>query len=157
MAKLLTDENLKYIRQAESTINRHLFLACALITFIVMAMVAVEFFTRGAFLPSRIGFFYVSILFIYAAHKEMLRWLEEKQVERQGEFFLYCWITLTVLFYIINFLTKDYYSTSFEGRPMGCISDAAVITLEVAVIFLLARLSKVIKIILMKRRENSKP
>ena len=115
-------------------------------------MVTIEFFSRGNFFPSQIDFFYVGVLFIYTVHKEMLRWLEEKGAERQGEIFLYPWIGLTTLFYIINFLTKGHYQTSLEGKPLGCMSDVAAITLEVAIIFLLARLSKVIKIILMKRQ-----
>ncbi len=149
----LSEENLINIRKVESIINRNLFLICVIITVIVMAMVTIEFFSRGSFFPSQIDFFYIGVLFIYTVHKEMLRWLEEKGVERQGEIFLYLWIGLTVLFYIINFFTKDYYQVSLEGKPLGCMSDVAIITLEVAVIFLLARLSKVIKIILMKRQK----
>jgi len=148
----LTAENLTQIRKVESIINRNLFLVCIVITIIVMAMMTIEFFSRGGFLPSRIGFFYIGVLFIYTAHKEMLRWLEEKKAERQGEVFLYSWIGLTTLFYIVNFLTKDYYSLSLDGKPLECIAQASVITLEVAVIFLLARLSKVIKIISMKKQ-----
>jgi hypothetical protein len=43
---------------------------------------------------------------------------------------------------------------SLEGKPLGCMSEVSVITLEVAAIFLFARLSKVIKIILMKKKEK---
>jgi hypothetical protein len=153
MAKL-SEEALVHVRKVESIINRNLFLICTFITIIVMAMATIEFFSRGAFFPSRIGFFYVGILFIYSAHKEMLRWLEEKGVERQGEVFLYSWIGLATLFYIINFLSKDYYSLGLDGKPLGCMSEVAIITLEVAAIFVLARLSKVIKIMLMKRRQD---
>jgi hypothetical protein len=149
----LSEENLINIRRVESIINRNLFLICTIITIIVMVMVTIEFFSRGSFFPSRIGFFYIGVLFIYTVHKEMLRWLEEKGVERQGEVFIYSWIGLTTLFYVINFLTKDYYSMSLESKPLGCMSEVSAITLEVAIIFLLARLSKVIKIILMKRRK----
>src|SRR4030042_5655172 len=149
----LSEENLIKVRKVESAINKNLFLICTIITVRVMAMAAVEFFSRGAFFPVRIGFFYIAVLFIYTTHKEMLRWLEEKGAERQGEIFLYSWIGLATLFYVINFLTKDYYSTSLEGKPLGCMSEVSVITLEVAVIFLLARLSKVIKIMLMKRQK----
>jgi len=148
----LSEEELTSVRRIESMINRNLFLICTIITVIVMAMVTIEFFSRGSFFPSRIGFFYVGVLFIYAAHKEMLRWLEEKGMERQGELFLYSWIGLTTLFYVINFFTKDYYSMSLDSKPLGCMSEVAAIALQVAVIFLLARLSKVIKIISMKKR-----
>ena len=152
MAKI-SEENLISIRRVELTINRNLFIICAAITVIVMAMVTIEFFSRGNFFPTRIDFFYIGVLFIYTVHKEMLRWLEEKGIERQGEIFLYPWIGLTTLFYTINFFTKDYYYMSLEGKPLGCMSEVAVITLEVAAIFLLARLSKIIKIILMKRQK----
>jgi len=147
----LSEESLINIRKVESKINKNLFLICIVITVITMLMVTIEFFSRGEFFPSRIDLFYIGVLFIYTVHKEMLRWLEEKGIDRQGEAFLYFWIGLTTLFYIINFLTKDYYHLSLEGRALGCMSEVTFITLEVAVIFLLARLSKVIKIILMKR------
>lgn len=149
----ISEENLIIIRKVESKINKNLFLICAITTVIVMIMVTIEFFSRGTFFPTRIGFFYIGVLFIYTVHKEMLRWLEEKQVDRQGEVFLYAWIGLTTFFYALNFFTKDYYSFSLEGKPLDCISEVSVITLEVAVIFLLARLSKVIKIILMKKEK----
>ncbi len=147
----LSEENLVSIRRVESIINRNLFITCTIITLIVMAMIIIEFFSRGSFFPSRIGFFYVGVLFIYSAHKEMLRWLDEKKADRRGETFIYSWIGLTVLFYVINFITKDYYSVSLGGKPLGCISEVSTITLEVTGIFLLARLSKVIKIILLKK------
>ena len=148
------EENLVNIRRIESIINKNLFLICIVVTVIVMTMFTIEFFSRGAFSPSRMGFFYIGVLFIYTVHKEMLRWLEEKRVERQGEIFLYFWIGLTTLFYTINFFTKDYYCTSSEGTPLGCISEATIITLQVAVMFLLARLSKALKVMLMKRRQT---
>ncbi len=149
----ISKENLIKIRKVERSINKNLFLICVFITVIVMIMVMIEFFSRGTFFPSRVGFFYVGVLFIYSVHKEMLRWLEEKGVDRQGEYFLYSWIGLTTLFYVINFLTKDYFRISLEGKPTECMSVISVITLEVGAIFLLARLSKVIKTILMKREK----
>jgi len=141
-----SEESLINIRRAELGINNNLFLVCFIVTLVVMIMVIVEFFSRGNFLPTRIGFFYIGVLFIYSAHKEMLRWIEEKKGERQGEYFLYSWIVLTIILYVINFLTKDYFSYSLEGKPIGCLSEVSVITLEAGAIFLLARLSKVIKI-----------
>jgi hypothetical protein len=149
----ISKENLLKIRKVERSINKNLFLICLVITVIIMAMVIIEFFSRGTFFPSRVGFFYIGVLFIYSVHKEMLRWLEEKGVDRQGEYFLYSWIGLTILFYVINFLTKDYFRISLEGKPTECMSVVSVITLEVGGIFLLARLSKVIKTILMKREK----
>jgi len=145
------EEKLKKVREIEFTINKHLFLICATITLIAMLMVTMEFFSRGAFPPSKIGFFYVAVLFVYSIHKEMLRWLGEKKIERQGEYFLYSWIGLTVILYIVNFLTKDYFSYSPEGMPVVLLQEVSLITVEVAIIFLFTRLSKVIKIISEKK------
>ena len=144
------EENLRKVREIEFTINKHLFLICSVITLIAMTMVTAEFFSRGTFPPSRIGFFYISVLFVYSIHKEMLRWLGEKKIERQGEYFLYSWIGLTVILYIINFLTRDYFCYSSEGISTEALKAVSIITLEVAAIFLFARLSKVIRFILEK-------
>lgn len=95
MAKTF-EECLIDARKVEAVINRNLFVACAIITLVAMAMVVIEFFSRGNFFPSRIGFFYIGVLFVYSAHKEMLRWLGEKGTKRAGEFFLYSWIGLTL-------------------------------------------------------------
>ena len=147
----ISKEKLKKVREIEFTINKHLFLICSVITLIAMAMVTTEFFSRGAFSPSRIGFFYIAVLFVYSIHKEMLRWLGEKKIERQGEYFLYSWIGLTVILYIINFLTRDYFCYSPEGMPTETLKIVSIITLEVAAIFLFTRLSKLIRVILEKR------
>lgn len=147
----ISEEKLKKVREIEFTINKHLFLICATITLIAMLMVAIEFFSRGAFPPSKIGFFYIAVLFVYSIHKEMLRWLGEKKTERQGEYFLYSWIGLTVILYIINFLTRDYFSYSLEGMPVAILREVSLITMQVAIIFLFTRLSKVIKIILERK------
>ena len=150
----LFKDNLTQVRKVESVINKNLFIICIIIMVIVMVLFTVEFFSRGLFFPSRMGFFYVAVLFIYTVHKEMLRWLEEKRVERQGEFFLYSWIGLTTLFYVINFFTRDYYCLSPDGNPLTCMSEVTIVTLQVAAIFILARLSKVLKIILTRRKES---
>lgn len=147
----ISEEKLKKTREIEFSINKHLFLICATITLIAMLMVTIEFFSRGAFPPSQIGFFYIAVLFVYSIHKEMLRWLGEKKIERQGEYFLYSWIGLTVILYIINFLTKEYFSYSPGGISVASLREVSIITVEVAIIFLFTRLSKVIKLILEKR------
>ncbi|MFC1663949.1 hypothetical protein ACFL0A_02395 [Patescibacteria group bacterium] len=149
MAKL-SEKNLKRIREIEFAINRNLFLICAVITLTTMIIASIEFFGRGAFPSSRISFFYVGILVIYSVHKELLRWLEEKKIERQGEWFVYSWIGLTLVFYIVNFLTKDYFDSSSEGLPLGSLTNITVLTLQVCIIFLLTKLSKVVKISLEK-------
>jgi len=150
----IAEEKLAKIREIEFSINKHLFHICAIITLIAMVMVTIEFLTRGAFPPSRIGFLYIGILFIYSVHKEMLRWLGEKKIERQGEYFLYSWIALALVLYLVNFFTKDYFSCSAEGVKIGSLREVAEITLEVGAIFLITRLSKVVKIILEKNNKG---
>ena len=147
----ISEEKLQKVREIEFNINKNLFLICTVITLITMLMVITEFFSRRAFPSSQIGFFYIAVLFVYSIHKEMLRWLGEKKIERQGEYFLYSWIGLTVILYIINFLTKEYFSYSPEGVAVVALKEVSLLTVEVAIIFLFARLSKVIKIILEKR------
>jgi len=66
------EQKLNKIKKTELAINKNLFIICAVITFIVMAIVLTEFFTRGAFPPSGINFFYISILFLYSIHKEIV-------------------------------------------------------------------------------------
>jgi len=147
----ISEEELTRIRKIELAVNNNLFVICGIITFVAMAMTVTQFFTRGAFPPPGLNFFYVGILFIYSIHKEMLRWVEEKKVERQGEWFVYSWIGLTIVLFIINFLAKDYFSYSPKGAPIEALRDSAATTLEVCAIFILTRLSKSIKIITEKR------
>jgi uncharacterized membrane protein len=140
------------IKEIESKINKNLFIVCAIITVIVMTTILIEFFTRGAFPPSGMNIFYIGILFIYSVHKEMIRWVGEKHIERQGEWFVYIWIGLTSILYLINFLTKGYFSYSTEGMPVESLREASTITLEVSTIFLLTRASKTIKIFLEEKK-----
>ena len=147
----ISEEKLKRIKKIESTINKNLFIICVVITLIAMLMTVIGFFNRGIFPPSGISIFYIGVLFVYSVHKEMLRWLGEKETERQGEWFLYVWIGLTLILYIINFFTKNYFSYSPEGLPIKSLKETSIITLEVCVIFVFTRLSKVIRIIIEKR------
>ena len=147
----ISEEKLNKIRKIELAINKNLFIICAFITLTAMVMTLIGFFTRGAFPPSGISVFYIGILFIYSIHKEMLRWLGEKKIERQGEWFVYSWIGLTVVLYIVNFLTKGYFSYSSEGVPLEPLRGLAITTMEVCAIFILTRLSKVAKISLEKK------
>ena len=147
----ISEKKLKNIRKIELAVNKNLFTICGAITLIAMVIALIEFFTRGTFPPSRMNFFYIGILVIYSVHKEMLRWLEEKEAERQGEWFVYSWIGLTVILYIISFLTKGYFSYSEEGVPVESLREIAIVTLEVCTIFILSRLSKVVKISLEKK------
>ena len=131
----------------ESTINDHLFLACIVITVISMVTQVAQFFMRENFPPScKMSLFYIGILAIYAVHKEMLRWLGKKKLERKGESFVYSWIMLTVTLYLINFLTKCYFCTTLNGEDAEALNGITLTTFEVCGIFVLSRLSKVFKI-----------
>ena len=147
----VSEEKLNKLKKIELAINKNLFIICAVITLIVMAMSTMEFFSRGAFPPSGINFFYIGILFLYSIHKEILRWLEKKEIERQGESFVYIWIALVVVLYIINFLTKDYFSYSSEGVLIESLGRITTTALEVSAIFILTRLSKAVKMSLKKK------
>ncbi len=141
-------EKLKRIRKTEGMINKNLYRICGLITIIVMVMVTIGFFSRGMFPSPRIGVFYFGVLIIYSFHKELVRWLGEKKIERQGEYFVYVWIGLAMVLYIINFLSKDYFSYSPQGIPLAFLKEVCFTALWVFGIFILTRVSKLVKIIL---------
>lgn len=139
-------KELASLRKIEFEINRHLYWICGGITLVVMATLVIGFFSRGAFPPAEMNILYIGILVIYSAHKEILRWLGEKHIERQGELFVYLWIGLAVGLYLVNFATKGYFSLSPQGTPLPYLQRVCVTTLEVAAIFILTRGSKLIKI-----------
>lgn len=142
------NDRLKKLKEIERKINKNLYLICGVITIITMAMMAIEFFSLGAFLSTKIDLFYLGVLLIYSLHKEALRWLGDNKAERQGEYFVYGWIGLTTLLYVVNFLSKDYFSYSIYGTPLTVLNEISILTLEVFAIFILTRGSKLIKIFL---------
>jgi len=144
------EKNLKQLRKIEEKINRNLFLICAGVTLVTMAMVLAEFFTCGFFTAIRIEFFYLGVLLIYSLHKEIVRWLGQERVERQGEYFVYAWIALTTFLYIINFLTKGHFSYAPDYDTTGTLKDATLITLEVLAVFIFTRFLKFLKIFLIR-------
>jgi hypothetical protein len=148
---MIVNGDLKHLKKIELQINKHLYLICGGVTLVTMAMIAIEFFTRGIFPPTNIHLFYLGILIIYSLHKELVRWLGERKVERQGEYFVYGWIVFTTLLYIINFSTKHFFSYSCEGEPLNNLRELCILTLEVLVIFLVTRGSKLIRLSLTKK------
>jgi len=133
----------------ETKISNTLFWICFFITFLAIFMSLAEFFSRGAFPPSRINIFYVGILAVYSLHKEALRFLERsasEKTQRKGELFVYLWIIITAILYLINFLTKDYYSFSDNGRELTGLMDITYTTIEVGVVFVLARILKLLMV-----------
>ncbi len=138
--------NLKTLKEEESLINRHLFLIASVITVVTMGMLIIEFFTRGAFSPANMGVFYLGVLVIYSFHKELVRWFGKKKIERQGEVFIYTWIAITVILYIVDFATNNYYSYNFQGQPSFTLTNISVITIEVLAVFVFTRLLKTLRI-----------
>lgn len=138
------------IKTVEVSINKHLFIICSVVTLVVMVMVIAEFFTRGSFLSSQISLFYLGVLILYSLHKEIVRWLGHRKAERQGEYFVYSWVSLTTILYIVNFATKNYYSVNSEGLSIDILQRISILTLEVLAIFVFTRLLKILKVCLIR-------
>ncbi|MBI4359361.1 MAG: hypothetical protein HY577_02155 [Candidatus Nealsonbacteria bacterium] len=133
------------LKKIESGISQNLFFICAIVTLATMGMMTADFFSRGSFLPARMNLFYLSVLLIYSLHKELVRWLGEKKNKRNGEFFVYAWVLLTTALYVVNFWSRDYFSYSREGYPIGTLRDISVLTVEILGIFLFTRFLKLLE------------
>ena len=137
------------IIQAEVKINNILFGICFFVTILAIAMALLEFFSRGIYPPSDINIFYIGVLTIYALHKEAIRFLQQSKADRkskQGELFVYIWIIMTTFLYLINFLTKNYFSYSAEGLPLNTLMGIGFTALEVGAVFVFARILKLLMI-----------
>ena len=145
-----TKTQIKRLREVEGGINKHLFLICGVVTVVIMVMILTEFFSRGVFSSGKISLFYLGVLLIYSFHKEIIRWLGKRRIERQGEYFVYGWIALTTFLYIINFLSKDYFYYSVKGEPTIILKEVSLLTIEVLAIFIFTRCLKILKIFLIK-------
>jgi hypothetical protein len=139
----INDKKIKEVKKVESVINKNLFSVCALVTLATMILMGVNFFSRGSFLPTSIGFFYLIVVLIYSLHKEFIRWLGEKKKNHQGEYFVYAWIILTTALYVVNFFSNNYFGFSKEGYPVSTLADTAYITVEVLAVFVLTRIMKI--------------
>jgi len=131
----------------ELQINQILFKLSVFVTIIAMGMMLAGFFTRGAFPSTKMGTFYIGVLFIYSMHKEALRWIGGKNIqkgERKGEYFLYIWIIVTTLLYLINFLLKDYFVFDAQGASLGSLSEITLTALEACGVFIFARVAKAV-------------
>jgi hypothetical protein len=139
------------IIKTETKINNVLFWLCFLVTILAVAITLLEFFSRDEYPPTSISLFYVGVLAIYSLHKEAIRFLEYATPERshkpkKGELFVYLWIVMTGILYLINFATKNYYSYSDLGEQTVSLMTATYITLEVGIVFILARILKLLMI-----------
>ena len=137
------DKKIKEIRKVEAVINENLFIICMIVTLAAMLLMVFNFFSRGSFLPTSIGFFYLIVVLIYSLHKEFIRWLGEKKSRHQGEYFVYAWVILTTTLYMVNFFSHNYYSYSKEGYSVSTLADVAYTTIEVLGIFVATRIMKI--------------
>jgi len=115
-----------------------------------MVMMLIEFLSRGSFFPSNISIFYLGVLAIYSIHKELLRWLGKRKIERQGEIFVYAWIILTAALYVINFAYNGHFNTMANGTELTTLRDLSILSLEVLGIFILTRCLKILRYTLNK-------
>lgn len=140
----------------ERQINQILFWLSVFVTVVAVGMMLIAFFTRGIFPPTGIGIFYVGVLLIYSLHKEALRWIGEKDLERgerKGEYFVYAWIILTTILYLVNFLSKDYFRFDDEGKKLTSLFEITTTTLEVGAVFIFTRMIKTIFTILVREKK----
>jgi hypothetical protein len=137
------DKKIREIRKIETITNENLFLICTIVTLVTMALMVTNFFTRGSFFPTNIGFFYLTVVLIYSMHKEFIRWLGEKKSQKQGEYFVYAWIILTTILYVVNFFSNNYFGFSKEGYHITSLADIAYTTIEVLAVFVITRMLKI--------------
>ena len=137
------DKKVKAVRKAETAISENLFVISTIVTVVTMALMVVDFFSRGSFLPTKIGFFYLAVVLIYSLHKEFIRWLGEKRSIRHGEYFVYSWIILTTALYVVSFFSNNYFGFSKEGYPISTLAEVSYTTIEVLGIFVATRIMKI--------------
>jgi len=134
----------------EKQINQRFYIICSVVTGIIMILLLIEFFSRGAFVVSQISFFYISLLLIYSLHKEFLRWLGEVK-DRKGEYFVYTWIGMSLVLALIDFFTQGYFTQTPKGEITLTLGTLYSITIQVGVIFVLTKFIKTINIITKRR------
>jgi hypothetical protein len=139
----INDKKIKEIRKVETAISENLFLVCMVVTLATMVLMIINFFSRGCFFPTKIGFFYLTVVLIYSLHKEFIRWLGEKKSRRNGEYFVYAWIILTTVLYAVSFFSNGYFDHSKEGYPVSTLADVAYTTMEVLGVFIITRVMKI--------------
>ena len=145
------------IIKTENKINNILFGLCFCITLLAIFMALLEFFSRGAYPSTHISIFYIGVLTIYALHKEALRFLERstpQRGQRSGEIFVYVWIIITAFLYLLNFLTKNYYSYSDTGEELKALMNITFTALEVGAVFILARILKLLMVRFLYKNEK---
>ena len=136
-------KKIQEVRRVETVISENLFIICSFVTLATMVMMAVNFFSRGSFSPTQIGFFYLIVVLIYSLHKEFIRWVGEKETRKRGEYFVYSWIILTTTLYMVNFFSNDYFGYSKEGFEVSTLADVAFTTVEVLGVFIITRIMKI--------------
>lgn len=145
-------KEIKRIKDVESSISRNFYILSVSVSIVIMLMFVFDFFTRGAFFPTQMNLFYLGVLLIYSLHKELIRWLGNRKVERNGEYLVYTWVVLTTILYLINFLSNGYYDKLVHGDPSTTLRDLSIITLETLGVFIFTRCLKIIQLTIKSRR-----
>lgn len=142
---------------SEESINSSLYAICLTVTLIAVVTTLVRFFSRGAYPPDEINFFYLGVLALYSLHKEAVHWLTEKadgQRKRKGEYFVYLWLILAATLYCINFFSKGYFGVADDGRELHALRDTALIAIEVSGVFVISRFLKIFRLAVPRRRKS---
>jgi len=139
------------IIKTETKINNVLFWVCFFITILAVLMTLLEFFSRDEYPPTSISLFYIGVLAIYSLHKEAIRFLDQSSAEKsqrpkKGELFVYFWIIMTAILYLINFLSKNRFAYTANGDEATGLMTATYLTLEVGIVFIVARILKLLMI-----------
>ncbi|MDD5606264.1 MAG: hypothetical protein PHN37_00115 [Candidatus Pacebacteria bacterium] len=142
----------KDLKKIELLINQHLYTICSVITILVMLMFLVEFFSKGMFNLYKIELFYLGVLLIYSFHKELIRCIGCKKLDKQGENFVYIWIVLTLSLYIVNFISRDFFTITVYNEPSLVLKNISILTLQILAIFIITRGIKFIKIFLAEKK-----
>ncbi len=140
------------LKKVELLINQHLYTLCSVVTILIMLMFIIEFFTRGIFSLAKIELFYLGVLLLYSFHKELIRCVGCRKVDRQGENFVYIWITLTLVLYIINFITQNFFSLTVYNEQSLVLKNLSILTLQVLAIFIFTRGIKFLKVFLLDKK-----
>lgn len=135
-------------KSVERQINDTLYTICLAVTYAAIGMSLVRFFSRGEYVSDEINLFYFGVLGLYSLHKEAMHWLMEKEEllnRRKGEYFVFLWLGITLVLYVINFVTNGHFVESAHGEELHTLKEITFTALEVGAIFVASRFLKILR------------